>query len=201
MNNKIIDLFKDDLLELCWVENFLGPIRVITSKSLSGKKIDIPATCQFTSADCVDKEKDYTDIRFNENDKSIIWVDSGSFSIGVQPSNPAFAPRSFNANMKLFIWVNLAKLGREKCEQIELLIPDLLKLLDGKKESADNLLKNVYFQIEKTTTQDARYLNQFDFANKWRLYPYDYMTIDIAVSGHIDLSCSESFECKPEIKC
>lgn len=208
MVERIIDLFEDDFLERSWIDRYSGLVIPMKRKfrSNAGYITEIlPMSCKVSRKECGEDEMYY--MTPAPDFKSIAyWELITEPSVSLYEYIPNGRGRLITAKVRLVVWYNKKKLGRDDCPPLHDLTMDIMSVVQNDLRAVED--PPAYFvrlQLTDIKTKFDTIFSPYSYdTEKWQYLfhnPYGYRAFDYDLQVATNLECLPEFEPLEEIEC
>lgn len=190
MISKLIEPLRDRILELAYIDSYVGLVKPITRIIEDDKEQIIPYSCDLND-DCF----------------AIITPDSSKLSFSyVEANDPVDISikrqiASIDTSIRLVVWLNLPLLGYEPfCGAESYFSIQLQKHLDYHYKGT---LMDLHYKVTQDLTDSENPFDKYNFSNPDILIinPYAYVYLTLSITGNVGLACFDEFEPLTPIEC
>lgn len=195
---RLLEPVQTALESISWVDNYQGLVRTYRKRTKEGIQ-RIAVVCNASFDDCKSDSSLKQHIVTPDDDyKSLIIVENPrGYSVGNLYTN---MPVDINADVNIKVWMNLNKIGVNDCSSIDNAISEVTSALKGIAKSQGSL--NLYkIQNVQITPRDPNIFGNYDFGEKWSLWPFEYFTIQATISCSARPDCLDFITEGEEIDC
>jgi len=194
----LLEPLQNALESISWVDNYQGLVRTYRKRTKEGIQ-RIAVVCNASFDDCKSDSSLKQHIVTPDDDyKSLVIVENPrGYSVGSLFDNQ---PTPISADVNIRVWMNLNKIGVNNCSSIDNAISEVTSALKGiaKSQGVFNLYKIQNVQI---TPRDPNIFSNYDFGEKWSLWPFEYFTIQATISCSARPDCLDFITEASEIDC
>lgn len=186
------------LEEISWVDNYRGLVRTYRKRTKEGVQ-RVAVVCNASFDDCKsDSSLKEHIVTPDDGYKSLIIIENPrGYSIGSLFDNK---PTDIIAEINIKVWLNLNKIGVSNCSSIDNAISEVTSALKGISQAQGSLTLYRITNLQ-ITPRDTNIFSNYDFGEKWSLWPFEYFTIQCNVSCRARPDCLEFITEGSEIEC
>jgi hypothetical protein len=186
MRSTLIAPIETAIQEIPWLDRYKGVVRNIEKITIDNERKSYMVGCSDTYDDCFRDDKLYF-IAPDDNYNTLVAIEADS-PINITDFKKR-EPTTLTTSIRLLFWCNLRKIGAEDCDTTDLLIGDVIKKITSISETNQDDISLYQITSLRVTRSDDNIFNKYDFHDRWRLFPYDYFTVDLTISAKIKNSC------------
>ena len=183
---------------ISWVDNYQGLVRTYRKRTKEGTQ-RVAVVCDASFDDCKSDSslKEHIVTPDDEYKALVIIENPRGYSIG---SLFEKQPTEIRAEINIKVWMNLNKIGVSECSSIDNAISEVTSALKGIAEAQGSL---TLYRITNTqiTPRDTNIFANYDFGEKWSLWPFEYFTIQCTISCRARPDCLDFITEGSEIEC
>lgn len=193
MINLFLKPIEECLKECEWLEVWGGLIRVFDHPILNEngsikETLTYPVVCNADLNQCENQDPQVCLIPSDEW-RSMAYLELIRFA---KDRNNKTKHESWSGSVRLVVWLNLAKLGINSCDQTCLFTASIIKKLNSKKSNYDlGFPAHVKIKVEREENNKRNIFSAYSpkLYRNWMLYPCDYFALDISIQALFDPKC------------
>lgn len=194
----LLEPLETALQAIDWVDNYQGLVRTYRKRTKDGIQ-RIAVVCNASFDDCKSDSSLKQHIVTPDDDyKSLIIVENPrGYSVGSLFDS---LPTPIRADVNVKVWMNLNKIGVNSCSSIDNAISEVTSAMKGISKSQGKL---TLYKIEniQIIPRDSNIFGNYDFGEKWSLWPFEYFTIQATISCSARPDCLDFITEGSEIIC
>lgn len=192
-------------LTLPFIDKLGGVVRVVTKSETdaSGRIVrkSFPVDCGVTNEDCLAGR--YVDLVPNSKYLSVAYFEDGGVTLDTQETRDF----TFDASLKLVVWLNLKKLGKTACSNSAMAYLSILKSFPTKyfNQTINGVpYSRIIITPEGQDIKSPQIFSQYTYEEEktqYLMYPFDYFSMNINVRFSVSKSCVPDWTNGEEIAC
>jgi len=198
MITAIGEILKDRIKDCNFAERVAGIVQTLSMQSKSkDNKTTItkkyPISCAVVGEDCGEDKSTYKDLIPDSSKRSVMYFEDIG---GIQFLRRERNDLVFEAKIRLVVWLNQQKLGKNECSVSAPIMAHLIAKLQTTSPFNNPPYTKMSIHVAAIAQKNPAIFGKYTYDEavmQFLMYPFDYFAIDLLVDYSINANCLEDF--------